>query len=61
MAEQNEDVDVEENDPVAYAEFISKNGWKDIPRDNFYYNAIFGNPRSFWNKKFYRSEKDYLN
>ena len=47
MAEQNEDVDVEENDPVAYAEFISKNGWKDIPRDNFYYNAIFGNPRSF--------------
>ena len=47
MAEQNEDVDVEENDHVAYAEFNSINNWKDIPRVNFNYNAIFGNLRSF--------------
>ena len=45
-AEQGQDVKVEENDPVAYAEVISTDGWKNILRDIFSIKAI----RSFRKK-----------
>ena len=38
----DEEAKVEVNDPVACGEFVSRDGWKDILRDNFTIMAISG-------------------
>ena len=38
--EEKDSIAEDNNDPVAYAEFMSANGWEEIPQDNFTVLAI---------------------